>query len=201
MRAAPRTSIFLLGCAVFLSSCANITTRKPPVEVFPDMDRQPKYKAQGSGSFFSDGRAERPPVPGTVAKGELNEAESFDTGLSGGIYLGQNPLPMDAALLARGRQRYDIYCAPCHDRYGSGRGLVATRGAWLATNLHSDHIKAMKDGELFSVVSEGRRTMPGYRMQMEARDRWAVVAYLRALQRASSGTIEDVPADLRRSLK
>ncbi len=185
-----------------LSGCGGVTTRKPPIELFSDMDRQPRYKPQAASPFFSDGRASRLEAPGTVAVGQLREDEVFETGVSAGVFAGRNPLPLDAALLARGRERYDIYCAVCHDRTGSGRGIVPLRvPAWQPVNLLDGRIRKMSDGELFSVASGGRRTMPGYRFQAPARDLWAVVAYARALQRAREGTMADVPPELRTSVR
>jgi mono/diheme cytochrome c family protein len=184
-----------------LAGCAGRTSRQPPLEVFPDMDRQPKYKAQAAGRFFADGRADRGPVPGTVAQGQLKEDAGFHAGIRDGMYLGLNPLPIDTALLARGQERYNIYCAPCHDRTGSGQGLVGKKSMWLANNLLDDRVRKLADGDLFDAITHGRRTMPAYRFQMAERDRWAVVAYVRALQRAAAGTVEDVPADLRSELR
>jgi mono/diheme cytochrome c family protein len=186
---------------VVLAGCAGLSTDKPPIQVFSDMKRQPKYKPQESSGFFTDGRTDRSPVSGTVAVGRLNEDEGFHTGAAGGRYVGRNPLPITAATLARGQERYNIYCAPCHDRTGSGRGLVGQKSMWLANSLHDPRIKSMVDGEIYQVISLGRRSMPGYRFQIAAGDRWAIVAYVRALQRATSGTIEDVPADLRSELR
>ncbi|MFN3325185.1 MAG: c-type cytochrome [Bryobacteraceae bacterium] len=190
-----------LLASVVMSGCAGNTTRSAPVEIFPDMDRQAKYKPQMAGPFFEDGRASRRPVPGTVAIGYLKEDESFHSGVNGNMYVGRNPLPIDAELLARGRQRYDIYCSPCHSRVGSEVGIVGKRSMWLPTNLQEDRIREMPDGEIFSVISEGRRQMPAYRFQIEARDRWAIVAYMRALHRANNATMNDVPADLRSELR
>lgn len=186
-------SLTLAGCGT--------TTRKPPIEIFPDMDRQPRYQALGESRFFADGRASRMPVPGTVAVGQLREDEPYYTGIQGNMYLGRNPRPLDAALLARGRQQFDVFCAPCHDRAGDGKGIVATRTAWLAVNLHEDRIIQMTDGELFNVATYGRRTMPGYRFQISADDRWAIVAYIRALQRTTQATLEDVPPELRKGVR
>ncbi len=186
--------LFTLGCGV--------TTRNTPIEIFPDMDRQPKYKPQAASPFFADGRASRAAIPGTVAEGQLREDGGYETGISGGNYIGKNPLAVDAALLARGRERFDIYCAPCHDRTGSGRGIVPLRvPSWIPTSLLEPRIREMTDGELFHVASDGRRTMPGYRYQTPVRDRWAIVAYVRALQRARDATLADVPPELRSTLR
>ena len=185
---------------LLLAGCGT-TTRKPPVEVFSDMRRQPRYEPLAASSFFSDGRASRAPVAGTVALGHLKVDEAFETGISGKMYVGRNPLPMDAALLARGHERYDVFCAPCHDRAGDGKGIVPVRTSWLAVNLHDQRILQMTDGELFSVATYGRRTMPPYRFQISAADRWAIVAYVRALQRTRQGVIEDVPPEQRSGVR
>ncbi len=187
--------------ACVLVGCAGTTSRKPPVEIFRDMDRQPKYTAQTESPLFADGRAERQPVPGTLARENYSPDPAFTTGIVNNQYVGLNPLPYTREVLLRGQQRFNIYCAPCHDRAGTGRGTVAVRSGWPAGNLHEERIKQMRDGELFSVITNGRRTMPGYQIQIPVADRWAIVAYLRALQRASSGTIEDVPRELREALQ
>lgn len=195
-----RASLAFLA-ALMLAGCAQMTTTSPPIEVFPDMDRQPKYKTQGASPFFADGRASQAPVPGTVAQGQLNEDEAFHAGLAGGVYVDRNPLGITMAGLERGRERFNIYCAPCHDRLGTGRGIVSLRSNWIAGSLQDQRIRDMSDGEIFAVISVGRRTMPAYRFQISAGDRWAIVAYVRALQRTTSGTVEDVPADLRGELR
>lgn len=194
-----RAAAFLL--AVLLAACAGRTSRKPQVEVFPDMKRQVKVKPQEASAFFADGRGSRPPVPGTIAQGQLDDDSPFATGAENGMYVARNPLPLDAKVQVRGQERFNIYCAPCHDRTGSGRGIVGQRSSWLANNLHDDRIKAMVDGEIFQVITYGRRTMPGYRFQISEQDRWAIVAYVRALQRATSGRLADVPEELRRELR
>ena len=197
-----RLALLVLLPLLALAGCGGVTTRKPPIEVFPDMDRQPKYKPQAASTFFGDSRASRSAVAGTVAVGQLREDDAYETGISSGMYIGRNPLPMDAALLARGRERYDIYCAVCHDRTGSGRGIVPLRvPSWLPTNLSDERIRKMSDGELFNVSSDGRRTMPGYRFQIPVKDRWAIVAYVRALQRTREGTLADVPPELRQAVR
>jgi len=194
-------ALLVPAVAVLLTGCAGVATENPPIQVFPDMKDQPRYEAQAASAFFADKRAGRRPVPGTVARGHLKEDEGYYTGAVDGMYVGRNPLPIDAANLERGQVRFNIYCAPCHDQAGTGKGLVGTKSLWLANDLHIDRVKNMVDGELFEVISIGRRTMPGYRFQIPERDRWAIVAYIRALQRATSGTIEDVPADLRNELR
>ncbi len=195
-----KAALILLG-SVLAAGCARLSTENPPIEIFPDMKRQPKFKPQSANEWLAERGITLRPVPGTVAVGHLDQDEAFYTGAKNGLYVGRNPLPIDMETLKRGQERFNIYCAPCHDRTGSGRGIVGSRSMWLANNLHDQRIKDMVDGEIFQVITYGRRTMPSYRFQIPPRDRWAIVAYVRALQRTTSGTIEDVPADLRRELR
>ena len=120
---------------------------------------------------------------------------------SDNMYIGRNPLKVDAELLAHGQRRFNTYCSPCHDRTGQGRGVVGQRAIWIPTNLQEPRVKDMNDGEIFNVVTHGRRSMPSYRFQIVDRDRWAIVAYVRALQRTSTATVADVPEDKRAELK
>ena len=197
MRAAIAFSSILL-----LAGCAGMTSRKPPVEVHDDMDRQPKYKPQQYSAYFGDHRASRPPVAGTIARGNLRENDAYFTGISNNMYVGKNPLPLTKQTLLRGQQRYNIYCTPCHDRTGTGRGIVPLRSqAWLPSDLHDERMKAMSDGEIFTIITQGRRSMPPYRFQVPVDDRWAIVAYVRALQRTTSAKLDDVPQELRESLR
>jgi hypothetical protein len=189
----------IIAASLLLTGCMGMTSRQPPLEVWPDMDRQPKYRAQQESRFFGDKRASRMPVPGTVARGFLHEDEAFHTGVVNNQYIGRNPVPIDAELLRLGQMRFNTYCSPCHDRTGSGRGLVPQRATWIPTSLLEERVLKMNDGEIFNVVSYGRRTMPPYRFQIVDRDRWAIVAYVRALQR-TVGRFEDVPEHVRPQL-
>jgi mono/diheme cytochrome c family protein len=192
----------LLGAAaIFSTGCGSSTTRQPPIFVFPDMRFQGRYDPQMERPFFSDRRSSRVPVAGTVARGMLKEDDVFYTGLINGEYLGRNPLKIDAELLAHGQKRFNTYCSPCHDKTGQGRGLVGQRAMWIPTNLTEDRVKQFNDGEIFNVLTHGRRSMPSYQIQVSAADRWAIVAYVRALQRTTMGTPDEVPADQRSSLK
>lgn len=194
-------SILSLTLMAGLSACGIRYSEKPPVEFWSDMARQPKVQAQTPSAFFANGVGSRPAVPGTVAVGFLKEDDAFHTGQQNGFYV-NNPLPVTKELLVRGQERYDIYCAPCHDRTGSGRGIVSLRSqGWIANSIIEDRIAEYPDGELFYVISNGRRSMPGYRWQITEQDRWAIVAYTRALQRAAKGSVADVPADLRSDLR
>jgi hypothetical protein len=191
-----------LGLAALLPACSNFPSRKPPLYVWDDMKWQEKYKPQMSSSFFADGRASRSLVLGTIARETYFADTSYDSGVAdNNTYVARNPLPLTRETLERGQQRFNIYCAPCHDRTGSGRGIVPAKSAWLPANLHDERIVKMVDGEIFHVVTYGRRTMPGYQVQVPASDRWAIVAYVRALQRSWLGTLADVPADLQGKLR
>lgn len=189
------------AASVMLSGCGSSYSRQTPIFVFPDMRFQGRYDPQVDRPFFSDNRSSREPVPGTVAVGMLKEDESFYTGLSGNQYIGRNPRKIDADLLQYGQRRFNTYCTPCHDRTGQGRGIVAQRAIWIPTNLTEDRVKQFNDGEIFNVITHGRRSMPSYRFQISEADRWAIIAYVRVLQRATESTIDEVPADQRSSLK
>jgi mono/diheme cytochrome c family protein len=193
-------SVILLG----LTGCAGFPTRSAPLEIWDDMDHQQKYKAQTlykSKGLFTDDRSNRMPVPGTVAVGHLKDDDTVIRGIVGGQYVGKLPVKLDAALLKTGQTKFNTYCSPCHDRTGSGQGIVPKRTLWLPTNLHEDRVVAMPDGELYDVISNGRRTMHGYRFQTTEYERWAIVSYVRALQRSDRGTLADVPQDLKADLR
>lgn len=201
MKLASFRTFTILALSLAAAGCARQTSRNPPIEVWPDMDRQPKYGWQREGQFFSDHRSARYPVPGTVARGFLKEDEAYTTGVSNGNYVGLNPEKIDADLLKLGQSKFNTYCSPCHDRTGSGKGLVGQKAMWIASNLHEDRVKSFVDGEIFTIVTNGRRSMPSYRFQTSERERWAIIAYVRALQRAAITNIEDVPQDLRTELR
>ena len=162
-----------------------------------DMHDQPRVKPLARSEFFADGRSARPLVEGTVARGQLREDERLHTGKSGQAFATAFPFPVDRALLDRGQQRYGIYCAPCHGYDGRGQGMVPTRvaaggGNWQARNLVEPPqaggaggvVVQMPNGQLFNTISNGYNTMMGYAQQIPHADRWAIVAYVRALQRA-----------------
>ncbi len=151
--------------------------------------------------LFADGRASRPQVAGTVARGELQEDDHFWRGTVDGELAQGLPLELTHELLERGRQRYEIYCAPCHDYTGSGRGMVVQRGFKAPTSLHDPRLRASADGYYFDVMTNGFGAMMDYSDRISARDRWAIVAYVRALQRAWDGRIEDVPEPERSRLE
>lgn len=176
---------------------------KPPIQVFPDMDKQPKYKAQAASLYFADGRTSRKPPAGTVARGALHEDEAVFTGKQNGQEVAVIPVPIDEALMLRGQERFNINCAPCHSRVGDGQGIVRLRGAnqLLPANLTEPRLLSVTDGYLFNVITNGKNTMQALGQNIPVADRWAIVAYVRALQRARNAKLEDVPADQRASVK
>jgi mono/diheme cytochrome c family protein len=159
-----------------------------------DMHDQPKYKAQAGSDFFADKRAGRPLEAGTVARGFLRADTAAYTGRANGQLVDVFPFPVTADVMARGQERYNIFCAPCHSRTGWGDGLVVRRGYRRPPSFHDDRLRTMAVGHFFSVITNGFGAMPDYAQQIPPEDRWAIVAYMRALQRSHQGTLADVPA-------
>jgi len=182
---------------------------EPRIHIIPDMDNQPKVKAQSRFMLFADRRGMRPPVVGTVAWGSLIGDPALEFGRTADdAWVEAIPVEMSMSLLERGRQRYDIYCSPCHGLSGYGDGMVAQRadqlqeGTWTPpTSFHTDLIRERAAGHLYNTISNGIRNMPAYGSQIPIDDRWAIVAYVRALQRSQHATIDDVPADLQAQLR
>jgi len=203
------TLVVLSWVPLALIMRARVTTSSSPrIHVIPDMDNQPKYKTQSRNPLFADRRAMRPPVEGAVARGEVLGEQALMTGRDGENWVVESPVPVDEALLATGRQRYDIYCSPCHGLAGYGDGMVAKRaealqeGTWTPpSSFHTDLVRQREAGHLFNTISNGIRNMPGYGSQIRVEDRWAIVAYVRALQRSQNATTDDVPEDLRAQLR
>lgn len=195
--------LLLVSLALLPPGCTRRQpSSKPPLHLNPDMDTQPKYKAQRAGHFFADSAAMRTPVPGTVARGRLRNDDRFFRAVDDdGQFVAQLPLELTMPLLTRGRERYDIYCAPCHSRVGDGRGIMVDRGYLPPPTFHSDRLRDIADGHIYDVIAHGIRNMPGYHYQIVPHDRWAIVAYLRALQRSQNAGPEDIPAELREKIK
>ena len=172
----------LLGAAVLLSGCRGQTSRKPPIFIQHGMEFQPRYNAFEGNPFFADGRNMRTPPAGTVARGLLKDDDTFYRGGDSASPVQTSPVPMTADLLERGQERFNIYCAPCHSRTGLGNGMVVQRGFLPPPSLHDARIVALGDGQIFQVISKGKGNMPSYAKQVPEADRWAIVAYVRALQ-------------------
>lgn len=167
-----------------------------------DMQDQPKYKPLARSRFFTDERSARPIPPGTIARDELDDIDSVHTGwASNGTFLEQIPVPVTRASLERGRERFNIYCSPCHGRLGDGNGMIAKRGFKWPANLHTDRLRAAPPGYVFQVISNGYGAMPDYGEQIDVQDRWAIVEYIHALQLARNASINDVPAGARAKLE
>lgn len=204
MRYAYLALFFVVVATVSVMGFRGSISTKPPLEVFPDMDRQPKYKHQAASRFFADGRADRPTPAGVVAFGRSNgvQEEKFlaadDHHYRGvnadGSYAKGFPadITVDAQLLERGQLKYTIYCAPCHGALGDGNGITKQYGMGATPTYHDDRLRGVAEGELFHVITAGKGTMFPYADKLEPADRWAVVAYVRALQRAHTGAAADV---------
>jgi len=183
-------------------------SRKPPYHVVFDMDNQPKYKAQQLDPLFADHRSMRPPVPGTISREQALGDTHLVEGVVDGEWATTFPFEITETLMKRGQQRFDIYCAPCHGQSGDGNGMVAVRadqlqeGTWVPpTDLRSETVRERSVGHLYNSITNGIRNMPAYGKQIEVRDRWAIVAYVLALQRSQQATLNDVPEDVRPSLR
>jgi len=165
------------------------------------MHDQPKYIPLRESTFFSDERSARPIVPGTVARGQLHEDSLLYTGKMDGKDADVFPFAVDDRVMARGHERFDIYCSPCHGRTGQGDGMVVRRGYRRPPTFHQDRLRDAPVGHFFDVISNGFGAMPDYAAQIRTEDRWAIIAYVRALQLSEHATQADVPADRRGDLK
>lgn len=166
-----------------------------------DMHDQPKAKPQSKSNFFVDGRTGRLPVEGTVARGDLREDDHLYRGKVDGVFVTTFPFQIDAAIMQRGRERYTIYCTPCHGQTGLGNGMVVQRGFKVpAANHHIERLRNAPVGYWFDVITNGFGVMFGYAAQVPVKDRWAIIAYVRALQLSRNATVEDIPETRREAL-
>ena len=182
---------------------------RPRVHLVLNMDNQQHFKTQQANPLFADGRAMRPQVEGTVARGHLQEDDALYLGRDdAGEFIDFMPVELDVPLIERGREQFNIYCAPCHGYGGYGDGMVSIRadqlqeGTWVPpTSLHDKTVKERSLGHLYNTIKNGIRNMPAYGSQIQVEDRWAIVAYTKALQRSQDTTIEDVPEAERSGLR
>jgi mono/diheme cytochrome c family protein len=158
-----------------------------------DMHDQPKYVPLRPSAFFNDARSARPVVEGTVARGQLHDDELMYTGKVNGEDGALFPMRVDAAVMARGQERFNIYCSPCHGRTGLGDGMVVRRGYRRPPSMHQDRLRNAPVGHFFDVMTNGFGAMPDYAAQIRVEDRWAIIAYIRALQLSEHATLADVP--------
>ena len=157
------------------------------------MADQPRYDPLEASGFFADGMSARPRVAGTVARGEMTSDPFFDSGKRNGQIADGFPMPVTIELVNRGHERYDIFCAQCHGRVGDGNGMIPSRGYRRPPSFHTETIRNRTTGHYFDVMTNGFGAMPPYRNQVSPQDRWAIVAYIRALQLSQNATVADVP--------
>jgi cytochrome c553 len=165
-----------------------------------DMHVQPKYLPYSPTDFFADGRSERQPVPGTVARGHLRLDELMFTGRENGVVADKFPFPITKADLDRGRERYNVYCTPCHDYSGTGRGMIVQRGFPQPPSYHIQRLRDAPAGHFFEVMTNGFGAMYSYAARVEPADRWRIAAYIRVLQLSRNAKIDDVPESDRASM-
>ncbi|HTA52251.1 MAG TPA: cytochrome c [Candidatus Acidoferrum sp.] len=187
-----RGRAFTLGClgaaALLLCGCRL------------DMHIQPKYLPYEPTDFFGDGRSERQPVPGTVARGQLRLDELMFTGRENGVVADKFPFPITKADLDRGRERYNVYCTPCHDYSGTGRGMIVQRGFPQPPSYHIQRLRDAPAGHFFEVMTNGFGAMYSYAARVEPADRWRIAAYIRVLQLSRNAKVDDVPESERATL-
>lgn len=217
--------LFVIVATVSILGFRGSKSANPPIYVFPDMDRQAKYLPQGSNTFFNDGRDNRPPVPGTVGRGQgwqIKEVFSSDyrdpVASNPPLYTGRDekgdyykgfPVPVTYEFIETGRQKFNIYCAVCHGQTGNGKGVLANDGSDLAmaagyfgniASLLEDRLRDYPEGQIFDVITNGFNTMGAYGYAIRPEDRWAIIAYIRALQLAAHASVEDVPEQFKSRL-
>ncbi len=158
-----------------------------------DMQNQPRFKPLRQSDFYADQRSARPLLANTIARGQLRDDTYFYTGKVAGGDGTVFPFPVTAEVLDRGRERFDIYCAPCHSRLGDGNGMIPQRGFRRPPSFHIDRLRNAAVGHFFDVITNGFNAMPDYAQQIAPRDRWAIIAYIRALQMSQHATLADVP--------
>jgi mono/diheme cytochrome c family protein len=213
MRYAYYTLAFVVVLLLSVLGFRGTPSPRPPLEVFPDMDHQAKYKPQAESKFFADGRADRPLPAGTVPYGRSADlADPAFLKADDIHYAGKNAdgsfvrgfpadLTVNEALIRRGQGRFEIYCAPCHGKLGDGQGITKSYGMVATPTYHDDRLRNMAEGEIFNTITNGKNTMFPYADKLSPDDRWAVVAYVRALQRSHHATVDDVPPEQRGGLK
>ena len=193
----------LAGGVWLVLGCRGDTSSKPPIHLNQNMDFQARLDAQEETSFFADGRAMRPQPEGTVARGELRDDTYLHQGKSNdryGVSLPATddqgrPFELSRAFVERGRERYNIYCAPCHGQTGVGNGIVVARGMLPPPSFHDERLLGFPLGQIYDVVTNGARNMSGYKWQIPVRDRWAIAVYVRAIQISRNARLSEIPAE------
>jgi hypothetical protein len=190
----PRRCAIHIGWAIIACVLLTVGCRQ-------DMQDQPRYEPLEASDFFADGRASRPRVEGTVAQGQLRLNDQLYTGRINDALVDTLPVPLTWQLLERGQERYNIYCSPCHDRAGSGQGIVVRRGFRRPSSFHIARLREAPIGYFFEVMANGFGAMMDYSVQVTPHDRWAIAAYIRALQLSQHATLADVPIEERQHLQ
>lgn len=204
-------TVFLVVVMVSILGFRGRRATKPPLEVFPDMDRQAKYLPELQSAFFANGMADRPLPPGTVPRGRTAKANPRFLRANDFLYRGKTPdgkfargfppeLVINMRFIKRGQNRYNIYCAPCHGPLGDGKGITHYYGMVTTASYQQERIITMPEGEIYNTITHGKNMMKSYADKLSPRDRWAIIAYVRALELARHGTVADVPADHRADL-
>jgi mono/diheme cytochrome c family protein len=194
----PRLAMVLLLGAAGLGACRGQVSEDPPIRPIRHMFQQQRFDTQEANELFPDHRAMRPEVPGTVIAGRPRDDDFLHRGVVDGKPAEALPMPLTPQLLQRGRERYNIYCAACHDAAGTGQSVVAQRGLKPPPpSYHDDRLRRLPVGTFYQVITKGVRTMPPYAAQVPPEDRWAIAAYVRALQLSQDAPRDAVPADVR----
>ncbi|MFO1449177.1 MAG: cytochrome c [Opitutaceae bacterium] len=213
MRYAYYTLAFLVVLLLSVMGFRGMTSTRPPIEIWPDMDHQAKYKPQAESKFFADGRADRPIPAGAVPFGRSSQsADPAFLRADDARYAGMNAdgsfvrgfpagIEVTREFVTKGQNRYQIYCAPCHGALGDGNGITKSYGMVATPTYHDDRLRSMAEGEIYNTITHGKNTMFPYADKLSPDERWAVIAYVRALQRAHHATIDDVPLEQRGGLK
>jgi mono/diheme cytochrome c family protein len=177
--------------------------KEPPLEIFPDMDRQPKLRPQQPNLTFANGRSSQEPIQGTIARGQHYENSPVNTGrmVDSTNFIVTIPVPVTEQLITRGQQRFNIYCVPCHGPTGDGNGIVKKYGYGTIRSIHEKPVVLQPDGEIFNTITFGKSTMMAYGSQISVEDRWAIVAYVRALHRSRLAALDEVPEPVKAGLK
>ncbi len=188
-----RPVLILVLVPLILASCFRGTTSEnPAIHLNPNMDDQQRYDPQEKSNFFADGRTMRELVEGTVARGELNEDDAYYRGKTeNGEFVKTIPVEITDKLLSRGEERFNIFCATCHNKNGDGKGLMVTKGFLPPPSFFQENVLAFDDGYIYHVIYNGVRNMPQYRKQIPVNDRWAIVAYVRSLQKTHVSAVNN----------
>jgi mono/diheme cytochrome c family protein len=208
MRHVYLVTLFVCVLLVSILGLRGTNFTAPPIDIFPEwafpsMEHQPKLRPQSENRFFADGRTDRLPPPRTVARGMLHEDDHLARGKdNAGAFAAGMPagITVDLGFLQHGRDRYQIFCAPCHGATGDGNGITKRYGMGATPTYHDDRLRNMPDGEIFNTITNGKNTMLPYADKLTPAERWAVVAYVRTLQRAQKGTVADLTDEAKKSL-